>query len=232
MQRCCVAPQVVLVHAPLVGPSTWRWVAQELRARGVEVVVPRLQVDASAEAPFDQLVSAVASEVTSDHVVLVGHSGAGVLLPFIAEASSFDHARLVFVDAGLPPLEGAVELAAEDFRRFLRGRADENGLLAPWHTWWGEDGMSRMVGDEERRAEVSGDTQQLPLSYYDRAPVVPRGWSAHAAGYLLLSEVYRPAAMQASALGWSVLEVLGTHLELVNRPADVAASIIAVAGLQ
>ena len=47
----------VLVHAPLVGPSTWRWVAEELT--DVTVVVPDLQ-GRPEEPAFDIYVRAVA----------------------------------------------------------------------------------------------------------------------------------------------------------------------------
>lgn len=224
-----MAPQTVLVHGPLVGPSTWRWVAQELRAHRVDVIVPHLRVDTSADDPFTQLISDVASQVASDDVVLVGHSGAGVLLPFISDASSAQRARFVFVDAGLPPLAGPLDLADPEFRAFLHGHVEQDGLLPPWHTWWGEEGMRYMVPDDERRAAVTADIRRLPLSYYDSAPVVAGGWSAQPAGYVLLSESYRACADQARAWGWKVIEVLGTHLELVRRPEDVAASIIDIA---
>lgn len=225
-------PQVLLVHAPLVGPSTWWWVAEELETLGVDVVVPSLHVEASAVDPLDLLVDHAASEVTSDDVVLVGHSGAGVLLPFIAEATSLQRARLVFVDSGLPPLEGPVDLAPDEFRRFLRRHADENGLLAPWHTWWGEAGMSQLVEDEDRRDLVLRDIQRVPFSYYDSAPVVPASWSERMAGYVILSEAYRASANQAEELGSTVVEMPGTHLEMVNRPYDVARAILQVAGMQ
>ena len=47
----------VLVHAPLVGPSTWPWVAEELT--DVTVVVPDLQ-GRPEEPAFDIYVRAVA----------------------------------------------------------------------------------------------------------------------------------------------------------------------------
>ena len=33
----------VLLHSPLVGPATWRWVAEALRASGHHVAVPDLR---------------------------------------------------------------------------------------------------------------------------------------------------------------------------------------------
>ena len=226
-----VGPQVVLVHSPLVGPSTWRWVAEELTSGGVDVAVPTLRLEALSADSFDRLVSQAASAVMSDEVVLVGHSGGGILLPFIAEVSACQNAHLVFVDAGLPPPDGRVELASEEFRTFLQSHVDAEGVLAPWHTWWGEQGMQRLVRDEQRREIVASDVPRLPLSYFDADPVVPVNWTSRAASYVLLSETYRTSADQARALGWTVVEELGTHLELVNRPADVADAIVQVTAI-
>lgn len=43
--------------------------------------------------------------------------------------------------------------------------------------------------------------------------------------------MYRASANEAKAAGWRVLEVLGTHLELVNRPVAVADAIVEVGRL-
>src|SRR5205809_6769522 len=41
----------VLVHSPVVGPSTWRWVADALRSNGHEAIVPNLVAEAVAGDP-------------------------------------------------------------------------------------------------------------------------------------------------------------------------------------
>ena len=48
---------------------------------------------------------------TAAPVVLVGHSGAGLLLPAIADVLTVEVAALVFVDSFLPPANGTVRLA-------------------------------------------------------------------------------------------------------------------------
>lgn len=222
---------VVLVHAPLVGPSTWRLVADELAAIGLEVVVPHLRVQDADTDLFDDLVGQVAAQVVGEEVALVGHSGAGFLLPFVAEACGARRVRLVFVDAGLPPPSGPVELAGADFRGMLDALAGDDGLLPPWHTWWGDAQLESMVPDRDRRAVVTSDVPQLPLSFFDAAPAVPESWHDRPAGYVLLSEVYRPFADQARRWNWPCAEVPGTHLETVNRPGEVAAAIRSVAAI-
>ena len=79
----------VLIHSPLLGPRTWAPVARELGIRGHRAIVPSLL--GLAHAPWPQWrhvpesVRAAAANV-SDPIVLVGHSGAGPLLPAIADA--------------------------------------------------------------------------------------------------------------------------------------------------
>jgi pimeloyl-ACP methyl ester carboxylesterase len=224
----------VLVHAPLVGPSSWRWVGDELRKRGHDVVVPLLREDGEVEGDrlLRALVSRAASAVPVDaEVVLVGHSGGGLLLPLIADHSGTAAVNYVFVDSGLPPAEGGLALADGEFRGFLQERVAVDGRLPAWHTWWGEGAIESMVSDEQRRREVVGEIPRLPLAFFDVQPQVPAGWRSTACGYVLLSEPYRRAADEAAAEGWPLHEVLGSHLELVNRPAAVASAILGAVGV-
>jgi hypothetical protein len=231
-----VSDVFVLIHAPLVGPSTWRWVAEELT--DARVVVPDLH--AGAEEPaFDTYVRRIAEAIpTGADVILVGHSGAGVLLPFAAEEANAEHVTYVFADAGLPPLHGntleehPVMKAAGigwNGRPSFAHLVEPDGHLPPWHTWWGDDGMTRLVPDADRRAFVCRDVPRLPLTFWDQGADVPVDWASSPASYLLFSDNYRLWADAARSYGWPVEEVAGTHLELVNRPGDVAAAITRVA---
>lgn len=222
---------VVLVHAPLVGPSTWSGVAEELRARSIDVVVPTLPVESGALAIFDHCVSAVAAQISSDDIVLVGHSGSGALLPFIGRQAGASKLRYVLVDANLPPASGSLVLAEPWFRQMLEQRA-EDGILPRWSTWWGDEVLEWMLPDPEIRAVVCADVPHLPMSYFDAVPIVPDGWSDRGGGYVLLSESYRVWSERAAEHGWPVVELLGMHLDIVNRPHEIAAAIVAVAGLE
>src|SRR5438874_3437302 len=103
------APVFVLVHSPLVGPGTWAPVAAELAKRGRRAVSPSLLGPGGA-APRDwrECVEAVRAGVAelSEPVVLVSHSGSGLLLPLIADALAQPVRGLIFVDSGLPAKEG------------------------------------------------------------------------------------------------------------------------------
>lgn len=225
----------VLAHAPLVGPSTWRWIASALPG---EVRVPDLHPGGDA-ITFDSCIGRIADQIPAgSDVVLVGHSGAGILLPCAAARAAPARVTFVFVDAGLPPMSGStldehpvMKDAGIEWsgRPSFADRIESDGHLPPWHTWWGDAGMEWLVPDRDRRSTVSADIPRLPLSFYDDGCDVPPGWSDEPAGYVLLSDTYRIWAEAARSYGWPVVEVPGTHLEIVNRPDDVASAILEVA---
>src|SRR5436190_1656417 len=96
----------VLVHAPLAGPSTWSPVAGELRRRGEEVDVPELPPAETLASPYAVgYAEAIARQIdaSSDSpLMLVAHSGAGLLLPAVRQAIGASPAAYIFVDAVVP----------------------------------------------------------------------------------------------------------------------------------
>ena len=160
----------VLVHAPLVGPSSWSWVSAELKKRGHRVIVPDLTgVESTPDEPLSYCVRAATNSLDDvQEAILVGHSGSGVLLPFIAHQLVSPPSRFLFVDAGLPPASGPMKLAQDDFHTFLTNLSDDRGMLKPWSQWWGEQVMESIaagartgrIGDGKifllRPAPVSG----------------------------------------------------------------------------
>ncbi len=55
---------------------------------------------------------------------------------------------------------------------------------------------------------------------------VPACWCEWPCGFLLLSEDMRDEAERARSLGWSVLEDVESHLDVVNRAAEIAADLL------
>jgi len=217
---------IVLIHSPLVGPTTWRWVADELTDAGHDVLVPTL-VDAALTGSAQHCVTAAADQIdtVAGDTVLVGHSGAGPLLPLIAAAMQRPAGRIAFVDAGIPPESGETALVPDEFAEHLCSIA-RDGLLPPWSDWFGPEAMNELVPDPNRRRAVGADMPQLPLRYFDTKLTMPLGWSTPGIGaYILLSEIYRPDALEARSRSWPVVEVPGNHLDVVNRPAEIAGAI-------
>jgi pimeloyl-ACP methyl ester carboxylesterase len=218
----------VLVHSPLVGPTTWRWIANALSTAGHETIVPDLRDAAVAGRPDAVISTAVAATPQEwTEVVVVGHSGAGSILPSIAAESGHRAVRMVFVDAGLPPCEGRVTSSA-DFLDQLRALAVD-GVLPRWSTWWGDGVMEALVPDHQRRTELEAEMIEVPLAYFESAFDVPVGWCDSAASFLLLSEAYRDDAERARTMGWRTIERIGNHLDIVNDADAIANTIIELA---
>jgi hypothetical protein len=164
-----------LVHSPVVGPTTWKWVADRLRGDGHEVVVPDLVLAATEGNPAGFAAAAARAVDGETETVVVGHSGAGAVLPLIAAAMTVPPGALVFVDAGLPPAAGEF-VAGGSFRERLRALA-RDGLLPPWSEWWEPGTFAALVPDRSRRDLIEHELPRVPLSFYETPIEVPRGWS-------------------------------------------------------
>jgi len=227
-------PIFVLIHSPSVGPATWQPVADRLRDAGHEVAVPSLLSVGDGGAPFWPRVSSavragLAGIDPSQRVVLVPHSNAGLFVPVIARDLQRPVACSVFADASVPELSGSTPVAGEDFLPFLRGLADEDGLLPRWTDWWAAEDVLPMLPDPEVREVIIGEQPRLPLDYYlDRVPA-PAGWDSHPCGYLLFSEGYEGLAEEARRRGWPVRTTPGEHLHQVVDPDAVTQALLELA---
>ena len=199
-----------------------------MTSAGHEVVVPDLRRAALSGQPAAVVQEAVA-QCPTDTDVLAGHSGAGLFLPTIANSLSAPaRPHLVFIDAAIPDCKGEARLdpAVVDLLRPLA----VDGVLPPWSAWLGEGGVERLIPDSEKRARVEAELPELPIALFEGALPVPAGWCEWRTAFLLLSEEMRGEAERARSLGWSVLEDLGNHLDVVNRAAEVAADLMRIRG--
>lgn len=226
-----VMASFVLVHSPLVGATTWSWVAQELHYRGHHVAVPAPR--ATVLADWRAWTEAVVDDIgTREAAVIVGHSGAGPLLPVIASKVVSPPSQLVFVDAGLPPVSGDATLVPDQFFGALRALA-RNGVLPKWSEWFGPTAMEELIPEADQRAAVVSELPEVALSYFQTTVPPPKRWdSATNGAFVLLSEPYRSDATEAASRGWPVLELPGAHLDIVVRPAEIADALVHLAHRQ
>lgn len=223
----------VLVHSPIVGVDTWEPVADELRARGELVCVPRVRDN--GDPPFwEQHVGAVVAGVEADvpvgeELVVVGHSGAGQLLALVCGALLERAWRVdacLFVDAGLPT-------AGRSRMEQLRGEepefADELevALAGDGFPQWDDDLLAPLVSDPDRRAGLIRGVRRLPSGYWEEPIPYVAGWPLVPCGVLLFSDGYEATARAAAAARWPVRRLsTGNHFLALVDPAGVADELL------
>lgn len=227
-------PVWILVHSPSVGPLTWEPVAESLRGRGCESVVPSLLDVAQAGAPFwprvVEDVNVAASELSSRReVLLVAHSNAGLFVPMLIREAVRRVRACLFVDAALPVASGATPVVPSELLDFLRSQASPDGTLPPWSQWWDEDDVAPMFPDPPTRLAVTGEEPRLPLAYYEQTVPAPPDWDAVPCGYLYFGPPYDEVAEQARVRGWPVRQVPGLHLHQIVEPDRVTDTLVDMA---
>ena len=210
--------QALLVHSPLVGPSSMRRLADELAEFGWDVTAPDLRGGITSPDDFTHLATSAATEVDVD--VVIAHSGAGALLAVIANDV---RAAAIYVDAIVPGPTGHSPSAG--FLALLDDLSVQAGLLPPWHEWWPASTMERLLPDPAERETLTRDVPRVPRSFYDHAVPLPDEWWTAPAAYLQLSPAYDEDRARAESYGWPTASLDGQHLDLVTRPAEVAALV-------
>jgi pimeloyl-ACP methyl ester carboxylesterase len=216
----------LLVHSPATGPTTWRWMGERLGELGHRTTTPDLVEAARTGAPHEFVRRTIEAAGSDADLVLVGHSGAGPLLPQIASEVRSRLRALVFVDAGLPPCEGRYTVGG-DFLGRLRVLA-MYGLLPPWSSWFAPGMLEALVPGPDRRLAIAGELPRVPITFYETALVAPAGWCALPCRYVLLSESYRQDCEAAARRGWPVAERPGGHLDIATREVAICDLILSL----
>jgi pimeloyl-ACP methyl ester carboxylesterase len=216
---------LLLVHSPLVGPSSWRPLDETARDRGFDVLRPDLTGVADAAAPQWQLMVDIAEQSAKGcgEIIVVGHSGAGAMLPAIAERIGDRLRAVIFVDAVVPPPEGA-HTTSPGLQELLDAKAVD-GLLPRWLDWWPSHINDELIPDPEDQDELRADMPRLPRAFFDDAVPVPSGWSAGPCAYLKLSAAYDQEYDDAGTAGWARSASAGTHLSIFTDPVTVLDAI-------
>lgn len=221
----------MLVHSPLVGPLTWKLVAEEMQKRDIHAVVPGLIDSPKAEKPFwKQHAESVAKDLAGipkySSLIFVAHSGAGPLLPVIREALANPVKAYAFVDAGLPR-DGATRLDlmrsedanwAKEFQQYL-----ENGGRFP--NWSSED-LREILPDDEVREQLVAETHPRGLGFFTEPIPVFGSWPDAPCIYILFSEPYKGAATEAREWDWPTYKLPAGHFHMLMDPKTVTDLIV------
>jgi pimeloyl-ACP methyl ester carboxylesterase len=230
-QRSPGRPVIVLIHSPLVGPLTWAPVSAELRRRGVATVLPVLADDPlSGGAYWLRHAQAVARRLEAlppdTGVLLVGHSGAGPLLPAFGAFSPHPVAGYLFVDAALPhPGQSAlqeIEAGGGDFAAALRMDLDAGGAFPDWT----DEVLRELIPNPVLRAGVLAEISPRRLDFFEEPHPVVERWPDAPCAYLRLSVGYDEAAQEARRRGWPYHEFDAGHFHMLADPPAVADAIL------
>src|SRR5713101_3578265 len=176
---------IVLIHSPLVGPFTWSLVAKSLQADGFDVLVPVLTDSGETPPPYWQqhavsMQQALVPIPPERPLELVGHSGAGSLLPVLAQAARRPVTASLFVDAVLPhPGKTQLEEMPEELCQLLA-----SGERFP--NWKDED-LREVLPDRRARQQLLAEVLPRPLTFFEEVLPEVSGWSEAAGGYLLFT---------------------------------------------
>ncbi len=222
-----------LVHSPLTGPATWGMLPAVLRDRGNQVVVVDVRDDDSppyASRFVARAALQIRNAVDDRPVVLVGHSGAGYLLPLLGAARRAARSPVrgyLFVDAGLPPSRPASrreQLRIEDpgFAGGLDTLLAAGGRFPPWT----DEDLRELVPDAQLRGALVASLRPRDAGFFDEPLPVAPDWPDAPCGYLHLTASYDGAARIAGMRAWPVLgrgdDRPGGHFAALVDPAALA----------
>jgi hypothetical protein len=156
----------------------------------------------------------------ADELLLVGHSGAGQLLPAIRQASARPVGAYVFVDAGIPEdrVSRLDQIAREapEVATDLRSHLERGGRFPEWT----DEDLRQLIPADGMRRGILGELRPRPLPFFTE-PIPAPGWPDAPCGYLRFSSPYDPALRQAVASGWPTRSLEAGHFHMVVEPRDV-----------
>lgn len=217
-----MAAPLVLLHSPLLGPFTWRAVAQTFSERGRDVAVPAWpRLSTLGEDCYAALANSMAATLAGvGEAILVAHSGAGPLLPSVAALAKVPLQGVIFCDAVLPhPGLSWFDTAPPDMSAQLRLGADD-GRLPSWEKWWPPGAIERLVPDAIVRAQLVGELEPIPVAYFEE--LSPELDLAVPGAYLQLSGAYVEETRIAGRRGWPVVSLPLHHLAMLTHVEAVA----------
>jgi pimeloyl-ACP methyl ester carboxylesterase len=227
---------LALLHSPLTSASAWGRLPALLRGQGFDVVVPEVTDDERPSYSGRYVAHSalhLRSQLGDRGCVLVGHSGAGPLLPQVAFARRAAGATVdgyVFVDAGLPRTMHTASrldlMASEDpeFADWLRGHLEAGGRFPSWT----DAELESQIPDHDGRAALLTGLRPRGLDYFTEELPLPEDWPDAPAAYVQLSASYSVPARTAQLRGWPVVHRDLGHFAALSQPEEVAAAIVEV----
>jgi len=221
--------EIILVHSPLVGPSSLRPTAQVLEQYGwkCQVAEPsgtNTSFPAWAEWPNRLLESLT----TANNVIVIGHSAGSLLAAWLAGRLNAN--GIICLDAVIPPNNGRTVPAEPWFYDFVHSLPQDGGLLPIWTDWWDRDLFEGAPVDEMFKMLFTSELPRIHIDWFDDEFEMT-DWSNCARGYILTSSIFDEQATRAKSEGWPVRVIEGTHLHPALAPEETASAIVDVCSL-
>lgn len=215
----------LLLHSPLLGPFTWRAVAEVLRGAGHQAETPAWpRLSTLGEDCYAALANGMAASIDrGEPAVVVAHSGAGAVLPSVEALAKKPLGGVVFCDAILP--HGGFswfDTAPPDLGAQLRA-GSVAGRLPAWDQWWPPGALARLVPDEAVRQALLSELEPIPIGYFEE--LAPEIELKAPAAYLQLSGAYVEEAQIAGRKGWPVVRLPLHHLAMLTHAGAVARAL-------
>ena len=197
----------VLLHGAWLGGWYWAPLARELEARGHETWAPDL--------PCDEIGAGIAEYAAligpQPDAVVVGHSLAGLTLPFV------EARKAVFLSA-LLPMAHVYSLALEP--SFSTGHRDDQG-----RSFWAdaESAAERLYPDLDAETQAWAFPQlrrQVPLTAHEQLPAGPTAYVATLRDVGVRPEWQLAAAREV--LGVEPIELDAGHFAMLTHPSELA----------
>ena len=168
----------------------------------------------------------LADEPSGDRLILIGHSGAGPLLPqvgFARHAAGAPVAGYVFLDAMLPRVPQAttrLALMALEDREFAATLERELRSGEQFPNWSSAE-LEPLIPDPQHRAVLLAGLRPRGMDFFTEPLPMPEDWPDARCGYLQLSSSYDVPARTASQRAWSVRRLDLHHFAALTHPSEV-----------
>jgi hypothetical protein len=218
------AATIVLLHWPILGPSSLAGLGRALTAAGHDVVVPDLHT--AGQDHVGAAAAALATVPPDRALLLVAHSGAGHLLPALRERLPHPVEGYVIMDGSLPE-DGRSRLDLTDVQGPEVAAKTIERLRVDGETPRPDAFSYAALVDDPQLVRVLEDEHHAQPPEYWTAPIaVFDGWPDAPAGYLSLGSGYRVFADGAEERGWTVLRVDAEQFDPVANPDRTAAQLL------
>jgi hypothetical protein len=160
---------------------------------------------------------------------LVGHSGAGPLLPAIASRLSLSSPGFIFVDAMLPaPHSSRLDMLRLESERWA-GEFEQYLARGGRFPDWRDEDLAILIPYKDVRRQALAELKPRGLPFFNEPIFVPEGWSETPGGYVQFTAAFDYYAEQARQWNWPLIQLAGGHFQMLVEPRQVAEAIIEIA---